>query len=314
MRSPNPCAPSFSTSRATSGTSTLKLITSRLTTTIRVEGEGDRGRPRRVGQRPPEPLAEAEPAGGVGTAGRPGRQERGEDGDEAQAVQEEGRRHAESGDEQPGHGGPDDARPIEHERVEGDGIGEVGLADEIGDIGLTRGDVDRAAQPVDQREDGHVPVPDLPGPDEQGQRERLHHHRRLGQQDDPPLREAVAHGAADGRQDEDGGELQRGHQPELDRRSRQLEDEPRLAHALHPGPDQRDELSAPEEPEVSVSEGGQARRLRRSSGAPPPARAGCGRRRRASWPQSAGQAPRASSARAADARDNPALTRPRAGE
>ena len=166
----------------------------------------------------------------------------------------------------PATAGPTMRAPLNTSELRATALARSGLPTRSRDIGLTRRDVDRAAQPVDQREDSHVPVPDLPGPDEQGQRERLHHHRRLGQQDDPPLREAVAHGAADGRQDEDGGELQRGHQPELNRRSRQLQDEPRLAHALHPGSDQRDELSAPEEPEVSVPERRQPRRLRRRRG------------------------------------------------
>ena len=259
----------------------------------------------RVGQRPPEPLAEAEPAAGVRIPGRPGRQQRSQNGDKAQAVQEEGRRHPEPGDEEPGDGGSDDARAVEDQGVEGDGVGQIRLAHQIGDVRLARRDVDGAAQSVDRGEDGHVPVLHMAAPDEQGQHERLHHHRRLGEQDDPPLGEAVTHGAADRRQDQDGGELQRGHEPELKRRPGELQHEPRLAHALHPGADERHELPAPEQPEVAVTESGQARSLRcrglhalRS-----PTRGRGGHRRGGSWPQSDGQPQRRQGASTSSAKD-----------
>jgi hypothetical protein len=119
-----------------------------------------------------------------------------QDRDEAQAVEEEGQGHAEPRDEQAGDGGPDDARPVEDQRVERDGIGQVGPPDEIRDVGLTRRDVDGPAQAVDRGQHRHVPVAHLAAPDEPGQHERLRHHRGLGQQDDAPRGESVAQGAA----------------------------------------------------------------------------------------------------------------------
>jgi len=91
--------------------------------------------------------------------------------------------------------------------------------------------------------------------DEDGQHERLHHHGGLGREEDPPLAQAVAQRAAHRREQQDRRELQRAHEPELKRRAGQLEHEPRLADALHPGADQRDELPAPEQPEVAMPEG-----------------------------------------------------------
>ncbi len=123
------------------------------------------------------------------------------------------------------------------------------------DEGLAGGDVDGAPQPVDRGEQRHVPVPDVAAPDQQREHQRLDHHGGLGHEEDAPLAEAVAERAPDRREEQDGRELQRVHEPELERRPRQLQHQPRLADALHPGADEGDELPTPEEPEVAMPEG-----------------------------------------------------------
>ena len=121
--------------------------------------------------------------------------------------------------------------------------------------GLAGGNVHGAPQPVDRGEQRHMPVLDVATPDEQREHERLHHHGGLGHEEDLPLAEAVAQRAPDRREEQDRHELQRVHEPELERRPRQLQHQPRLPHALHPGADEGDELPAPEEAEVPMPEG-----------------------------------------------------------
>ena len=180
--------------------------------------------------------------------------EGGEHGHEARRVQEEGGGHVDARDQQAGHSRPDDARAVEYHGVEGHRVGQVGLAHQIGEKGLAGRDVDGAPHAVDHGEHSHVPVPDVATADEQREHEGLHHHGGLGHEEDATLAEAVAEGAPDRGEEEDGRELERVHEPELERRSRQLQHEPRLPHALHPRTDERHELSAPEEPEVPMPE------------------------------------------------------------
>jgi hypothetical protein len=90
--------------------------------------------------------------------------------------------------------------------------------------------------------------------DEEREHEGLYHHGGLGHEEDAALAEPIAEGASHRREEQDGRELEGVHEPELERRSRQLQHEPRLAHALHPRANEGHELPAPEEPEVPMPE------------------------------------------------------------
>ena len=219
------------------------------------ERERHRRRAGRVADRADETLPDTEPAGRIGSPLGPDREERRQDGDEARAVEEERDGHVEARDEQAGEAGADDAGAVEDHRVERDGVGKVGPADQIGEEGLAGRDVDRATDPVDHGEHRDVPVADVAAAHEQREHESLHHHRGLGDEQDAALAPAVAQRAAHGREQENRRELQRVHEPELERRARQLQHEPRLSDALHPRADERDELAAPEQPEVAMPEG-----------------------------------------------------------
>ena len=91
-----------------------------------------------------------------------------------------------------------------------------------------------------------MPVLDAATPDERRQHERLELHRCLADEQHPAFREAVAQHASDRRQQQDRGELQRAHEPELEGGLGQLQDEPGLRDTLHPRADLRDELADPE--------------------------------------------------------------------
>jgi hypothetical protein len=92
-----------------------------------------RRRAGRVVQRAQHPFPDPKPPD-VGAALRSNRDECHEHSHEAHAVQKEGQRHSERGDEQAGDGGADDARAVHDHRVERDGVGQIGPADEVRDV------------------------------------------------------------------------------------------------------------------------------------------------------------------------------------
>ena len=70
---------------------------------------------------------------------------------------------------------------------------------------------------------------------------------------------AIADGPAQEGEEQDGAELERADQAQTKRGIGQLEHEPRLPDGLHPRADEGDELADPEEAEVSMPEGADAR-------------------------------------------------------
>ena len=222
--------------------------------------ECDRRRGRRVAQRSEHAFSDAEPAVDIGPALRPDRDESHQHRHEAHTIQKEGERHAEGRDEQSGDGRADDAGAVHDHRVERDRVGQIGSADEIRDVRLAGGDVDRAAETVDRREDHDVPVLDSTAPHERREHERLQLHGGLADEQDLSLGKAVAQDPSDGGKQQDRRELKRAHEAELQRRVREIQHEPGLRHALHPRPDLRDQLADPEQPEVSMPQGTQTHR------------------------------------------------------
>lgn len=66
-------------------------------------------------------------------------QERRDDGDVGDRVDQEAPTFADGGDDGAADGRPDDARGVEHRRVQGDGVGQVGaVLDHLDDEGLPR--------------------------------------------------------------------------------------------------------------------------------------------------------------------------------
>jgi len=71
-----------------------------------------------------------------------------------------------------------------------------------------------------------VPVFDVAGGDESGEAEGLAALRHLRDHDEPALLHAVGQGARGEGEEQDGRELERADQPELEGRGGELEDEP----------------------------------------------------------------------------------------
>ena len=78
--------------------------------------------------------------------------------------------------------------------------------------------------------------------------------------DQTPLGQPVDDGASHEGETEHGAELQRSDEAELEGGVGQLQDQPGLGDALHPGPDERDQLAGDEQPEVPMVERAQTGR------------------------------------------------------
>src|SRR5439155_1402851 len=104
------------------------------------------------------------------------------------------------------------------------------------------------------------PVLHVHAPGQRREGEGLTHERRLRPEDETPLAHPIDEGAGHEGEGEHGRVLQRADQPEPERRVRQLEHQPGLPHRLHPGPDQRDELTGPEQAIVTVTQSPQSGR------------------------------------------------------
>ena len=93
---------------------------------------------------------------------------------------------------------------------------------------------------------------------ERRQNERQQHRRNLRANHHMLAVDAIGDNAADRRDQEDGNLAGKAHCPQLQSRSRQPVDQPRLGDGLHPGADQRDQLSAEKELEVAMAQGAPA--------------------------------------------------------
>ena len=72
---------------------------------------------------------------------------------------------------------------------------------------------------------------------------------------DPLAVVAVGNDASDGRHDEDRNLAGKSDRPQQQRRTGHAIDQPGLGHGLHPGADQRDELTGEEQLEIPVPQG-----------------------------------------------------------
>ncbi len=147
----------------------------------------------------------------------------------------------------------DDARAVEHGRVQGDGIHQVFAADHVDEECLPRGNVER----IDHTESGgqHHDLPhlDAMGEGERRENRRQNHRRDLRADDHAPAIMTVGHDATDWRHDEHGDLAGEAYRAQQQRRIGHAIDQPRLRNGLHPGADQRDQLAGKEQLEVAMT-------------------------------------------------------------
>ena len=193
------------------------------------------------------------------------REDRGDHEEERDAVQPEAHHHAEGGEGHAGDDRADDAREIELDGVEGDGVGQVFLADKGGDERLIRRPAKGLRTAADTRQTEDVPDLDMVVEDEAGEHEGHRHLHDLRYQHHVPPIAAVGDHAGHQRQQQDRQFAEKAVEPEIERRLRagERDDQPRLRHLLHPGPNAGCEGAEPEEPEIAIGEGGRdAARIR----------------------------------------------------
>ena len=200
---------------------------------------------------------------------------------EPQSVEDEGRRHAEPADQDARDGRTHDPRRVEGGGVQRDGVHEIVAPDQAHHEGLSYRRVERGGEPGDEPEERDLPVLGAPGQDEERQRPRLAREDRLGGDQQPPRRPAIGDHPREGREQEDRPELERSKEPQLERRVRQLEDQPGLRDGLHPGAHGRDELREEEDAEPPVVERAKPAWKRHGPRQLPPAGPTDGRARRA---------------------------------
>ena len=161
-------------------------------------------------------------------------------------------------DQDSGDGGANDARAIEHRRVESDGVHQVFLADHVDQEGLASGDVEGVDHAEQSGKDKDVRDLDAVGQGEPGEDSGEDHGSDLGGDDEALAIDAVGGDASKGSDEKDRNLAGEAYATEQQRGSREAVDEPCLGYGLHPGANEGDELSAEEELEISMAQGAQS--------------------------------------------------------
>ena len=188
-----------------------------------------------------------------------------QDRDVAHRVDPEVHRRAPERQRDAGDRRSDDTGRVERRRVQCDRVEQVAARDHLGGEGLADGHVHRVDAAEHEGQDEDVPDLDDAGDGDRKQDERLKRGSDLCPDDHHALVHAVGQDATERSQDGRRGEFERQHDPELQRRAAEQQDEPRLADRLHPGTHQAEHLTDPEEPVIAV-----AHRRERAAGAAGP--------------------------------------------
>ena len=136
----------------------------------------------------------------------------------------------------------DDARPVEHHRVDGDGVGQILASHHLDDEGLPGWAVESVDHTHDRGQQHDLPHLHNPGERERSKDERQHHGRGLRDHEQVALVHPIDHHAAPRR---DQQRRNRGGKPDNAQhqlRVGQLVDQPGLCHDLHPCPGHGDQL------------------------------------------------------------------------
>jgi hypothetical protein len=173
---------------------------------------------------------------------------------EADAVKEEASADAKPRDQQSRGCWTEHACAVEHHRVERDRVGEIVVTHHLDHERLAPGHVERSDGAVEGRQRNHVSDPNGAGPGQCGERERAQHQQDLGRDDQSPPIEAVYHYTGKQADQKDWRELGECHYAEPGSRVGQLQHQPRLRGALHPGAGQRSELAEEIEPIIAMTQ------------------------------------------------------------
>ncbi len=153
---------------------------------------------------------------------------------------------------QTGDRGPDHSRAVEDHRVHRDRVGQIFAPDHLDHERLPPRHVERAHKSIERGEHDHVFDFDDAGPGQSREHERADHQQRLRADYQAAAIDVIDHHAGEQCDQHDRHEARKRDDAEHQRRIRKLQHQPRLRDHLHPGADQRDQLSDEEEPEIAM--------------------------------------------------------------
>ena len=177
--------------------------------------------------------------------------------EEAHGVGGEAEAGSEGGDDHAADRGPDDPRRVEERGVERDRIRELGRPDHLVRERLPRGCVEHQHHASQHGEHVHLPWLDVAEQRQQRQERRRDHRGRLRRHHEPARVEPVGEDAGKEAEHAERQELAEDEDADRDRRSGQLEHEPRHRDVLHPRSRDRDRLADEEQPVVAMPEAGE---------------------------------------------------------
>ena len=154
----------------------------------------------------------------------------------------------------PAAAGTEHARAVEHHRVERDRVGEIVVAHHLDHERLAAGHVERTDGAVECGQQNHVPDADGAGPGQRREREGAQHQQDLSRDNQAAAIDAVNHYAGEQTDQQDRRELRERDDAEHRRRVRQLQHQPRLRGALHPGAGERGQLAEEIETVVAMAQ------------------------------------------------------------
>jgi hypothetical protein len=171
----------------------------------------------------------------------------------ADRVGEEDTREA---DERQGHSrerGADGRGAREDDRLQGEGGEQLLLRHELGDQGASGRLIEAQRRALQEGEHHDHPHLDDVQQGQHAEQHRKAHAQGLREEQKAPLVDAIGHGAAEEREDEERERLRQRYRAERERRAvRELQHEQRLRDDLHPRADRGAHQPHPQDPEVAV--------------------------------------------------------------
>jgi len=186
-------------------------------------------------------------------AGRQAHEEQADDdGQIAYPVPKEAPTLAKCRHEHAGQGGSHHPGAVEHGRIECNGVVQVRLAHHLHHERLPGRHVHGRDDAKQHGQPGHQPHRDMPGKRKAGQRQRLYQGRRLRDYQKGPFVPPVGQATAPESEQKHRNLADEADQAEIKTRSGQTVDQPGNGHGLHPGTDERDELSREKKSEIPM--------------------------------------------------------------
>ena len=137
----------------------------------------------------------------------------------------------------PGHGGTDGPGHVDHDRVEGHGVGQLFSADHLDDERLAGRVVDHVDEPQRDGDEVQLPQLQMTAQIETSQYQSLYAGEGLGVEEDAVFAEPIGDGPAEGAEEQDRQRLHGHDEPDGKSGVGKGVHQPRLGDALHPGAD-----------------------------------------------------------------------------